>query len=236
MTPIQYSIIIPVYNDLSALERAIPETIRIMNSMNAPFEVIIAEDASTDGSYEHAEMWHKKDERVIHMHRMHRDGRGSALSAAATKAKGEIICYYDVDLATDMAHLPTLLRKIEDGADIATGSRLLFDSDIRRSFDREIKSQGYNWLVRHVLGSHLKDHQCGFKAFKRSTLLSLLPDVLDTHWFWDTEVLVRAQIKGFCIVEIPVVWREGPGTTVKTQDIWKMGRSIFRLWWNLHVS
>ena len=230
------SLIIPVYNDLPALKRAIPETFQFMSSFDSDFELIIAEDASTDGSAAYAASWEKNDKRVRHLHRDERLGRGSALSAAAREATGNIFCYFDVDLATDLNHLSDLIKAIESGMDVATGSRLLPDSDITRSINREIKSRGYNWLVRFFLRSKLQDHQCGFKAFKREVLLSLLPEIQDTHWFWDTEVLIRAQKRGYCVSEIPVLWREGPGTTVKTQDIWKMGRAILRLWWNLHVS
>ncbi len=230
------SVIIPVYNDLHALEKAIPITLEVLESFFSRFEIIIAEDASTDGSSECAESWQGRDFRIRHLHRRERLGRGSALSAAAHEASGDIFCYFDVDLATDMRYLPDLIKAIQDGADIATGSRLLPDSEITRSTNREIKSRGYNFLVRFFLGSRLMDHQCGFKAFRRSRLLPLLEEVSDTHWFWDTEILVRAQRKGYKIIEIPVLWHEGPGTTVKRQDIWKMGRSIMQLWWQIHVS
>lgn len=230
------SVVIPVYNDLPALQEAIPLSLKMLEGLFSRFEIIIAEDASTDGSAEYAASWQGKDTRIKHLHRDQRLGRGSALSIAALEAQGDIFCYFDVDLATDMNYLNKLISAIVEGADIATGSRLLPDSDITRSISREIKSRGYNWLVHFILGSRLRDHQCGFKAFRRDKLVALLPDVQDTHWFWDTEILIRGQKKGYRIAEIPVLWREGPGTTVKTQDIWKMGRSILKLWWNIHVS
>lgn len=228
--------VIPVYNDIQALEKAIPITLEILERSFSRFEILIAEDASTDGSSEYAASWQERDHRIRHLHRNDRLGRGSALSTAAHEAVGDIFCYFDVDLATDMTYLPELIHAIEKGADIATGSRLLPDSEITRSTNREIKSRGYNLLVRLFLGSRLMDHQCGFKAFNRSRLLPILDEVTDTHWFWDTEVLVRAQRKGYVVYEIPVLWHEGPGTTVKRQDIWKMGRSILGLWWQIHVS
>jgi len=80
------------------------------------------------------------------------------------------------------------------------------------------------------------DHQCGFKAFRRERLLSLLPEVRDTHWFWDTEVLVRAQRKGYSIKEFPVRWREGQGTTVRRKDVYQMGSAVLKLWWQLYVE
>jgi hypothetical protein len=82
----------------------------------------------------------------------------------------------------------------------------------------------------------VQDHQCGFKAFNRDRLLEILPMVHATHWFWDTEVLVRAQKAGFRVKEFPVHWSEGRGTTVRPEDVITMGTAVFDLWWRLHVS
>ena len=230
------TIVIPVYNDVQALGRAVPVVLETISSISDEYELIIAEDASTDGSSELAAKFAREHAQIIHMHRDERLGRGSALSLAAKKSKGEIFCYFDVDLATDISHLGDLLGLIARGYDMATGSRLLPDSRITRSTDREVKSRGYNFLVRLILKSRLSDHQCGFKAFRTDVLRDLLDETRDIHWFWDTEILVRGQHKGLRIAEIPVAWTEGEGTTVSSGDIWRMGKAIFQLWWQLHVS
>ncbi len=104
-------------------------------------------------------------------------------------------------------------------------------AESRGTEGREIASRGYNFLVRTVLGSRLHDHQCGFKAFSRERVLTILPFVRDTHWFWDTEVLVRAERQGYRITEFPVDWQQGEKTTVRRHDVWDMGTAILRLWW-----
>jgi glycosyltransferase involved in cell wall biosynthesis len=230
------SVILPVFNDRPALERAIPESVAALAAITDAFEVIVAEDGSTDGSAEFVRAWHEKDPRVRLLHADERLGRGRALNRAIEAARYEVVCYYDVDLATDLAHLPELVGAIRSGADIATGSRLMPDSDIVRSGGREVASRGYNFLVRTILGSRLHDHQCGFKAFRRETILALVPEVQAPHWFWDTEVLVRGQRKGYVVREFPVVWRQGPGTTVRFKDVFSMGSQILGLWWQIHVA
>jgi glycosyltransferase involved in cell wall biosynthesis len=230
------SVILPVFNDRSALERAVPESVAALSKITDAFEVIVAEDGSTDGSAEFVRAWHEKDPRVRLLHADERLGRGKALNRAIEAARYEVVCYYDVDLATDLAHLPELVGAIRSGADIATGSRLMPDSDIVRSGGREVASRGYNFLVRTVLRSRLHDHQCGFKAFRRERVLVLIPDVQAPHWFWDTEVLVRGQRKGYEVREFPVVWRQGPGTTVRFKDVFSMGSQILGLWWQMHVA
>ena len=149
------SIVVPVYNDIRSLKKTIPIVCDYLQSHVITYELIIAEDASTDGSCEYAAECAKKYNFINHIHRKERKGRGSALSEAARLAKGNIICYFDVDLATDLKHLEELLLTIEDGADLTTGSRLLSDSNIDRSLEREIKSRGYNFLVRIFLKSKL---------------------------------------------------------------------------------
>jgi glycosyltransferase involved in cell wall biosynthesis len=228
--------VLPVYNDREALKTAIPESLKILEATGKSFELLIAEDASRDGSRECAAEWERNDPRVRLLHSDERQGRGRALAAAFAESEGEIFCYYDVDLATDISHIPELIIRIENGADAATGSRLMPDSKIIRSSGRDIASRGYNALVRLFLGSRLCDHQCGFKAYKRSSLQKLIPKIRAPHWFWDTESLVLAQRAGFRVDEFPVVWTQGPGTTVKFRDVTGMGADILKMWWRLHVE
>lgn len=228
--------VIPVYNDVEALKEAIPKSISILETFGREFEIIVAEDGSTDGSRELVEKWEQKDTRVRLLHSDARQGRGRALNRALHEARGDIFCYYDVDLATDMKHLPELLSRIENGADVATGSRLMKDSNIERSGDREIASRGYNFLVRRLLHSKLCDHQCGFKAYRVSVLRELVKEIQAPHWFWDTESLILAQRKGYRVDEFPVVWTQGPGTTVRFKDVKEMGTDILKLRKRLDVE
>ena len=236
MSELEVTAIIPVFNDRASLERALPESIEVLAKITPGFEIIVAEDGSTDGSDEVVREFSRNDTRVRLLHSDSRLGRGMALNRAIREAKGEIVCYYDVDLATSMQHLPELVAAIRNGADIATGSRLLPSSDTVRTGGRELSSRSYNFLVRLFLGSRIYDHQCGFKGFRRDRILPLLPTIRDNHWFWDTEILVRAQRMGYTVAEFPVHWRAGKGTTVRIKDVFSMGSSILRLWWQIHVS
>jgi glycosyltransferase involved in cell wall biosynthesis len=235
LAEVEVTAIIPVFNDRKALESAIPQSVGVLSAISENFELIVAEDGSTDGSRELVQEYENQDRRVRLLHSDERLGRGRALNRAIVKAQGTIACYYDADLATDMKHLPELIGAIRKGADIATGSRLMPESDIKRTGGREIASRTYNFLVRLILGSSVHDHQCGFKAFNRDRILAVIPELRSGHWFWDTELLVRCQRRGYRVTEFPVRWRAGKGTTVKAKDVVEMGSSILRLWWQLHV-
>lgn len=236
VTGCEVTAIIPVFNDRPSLEIALKASIETLSRIASEFEIIVAEDGSTDGSTEFVRQYEAQDPRVRLLHHDERQGRGRALNRAILEARGTIVCYYDVDLATDMQHFPELIAAIRNGSVVSTGSRLLPASDIVRTEGREIASRGYNFLVRLFLGSRIYDHQCGFKAFNRERILPLLPSIRSNHWFWDTEILVRTQRAGYLVTELPVRWRAGKGTTVRFKDVFEMGISILRLWWQLHVS
>ncbi|AKB77042.1 Dolichol-P-glucose synthetase [Methanosarcina horonobensis HB-1 = JCM 15518] len=134
-----------------------------------------------------------------------------------------------------MKYLEKLIKAVStEGYDFATGSRIMPESDAKRPFKREFASRGYNSMVRLLLHSKLYDHQCGFKAFRRGPLFELLDEIENQHWFWDTELLVRAQYRGYRVLEFPVYWRHGGSSKVNfAKDIVGMGSEVFRLWWEL---
>ena len=98
--------------------------------------------AAADGSAEAVKNFATQDTRVRLLHSDTRLGRGTALNRAFADAKAPVVCYYDVDLATDMRHLNELIGAIDEGYDIATGSRLLRQSRIQRTGGRELASRG----------------------------------------------------------------------------------------------
>lgn len=224
--------VLPAYNEAANIEKAVLVTAETLFKTTDQFEIIIAEDGSTDGTDRMASGLAEQYAYVVHLHSDKRQGRGKALNRAFKAASGEVLCYIDVDLATDMRHLEKLIRAVStEGYDFATGSRMMPESDAKRPFKREFASKGYNFLVRLFLRSKLYDHQCGFKAFRREALFELLDEIENEHWFWDTEVLVRAQHKGYRVIEFPVCWRHGGSSKVNlAKDVKGMGSEIFRLW------
>ncbi len=230
----EVSIILPAYNEAPRIESTVERTAAAISDITPSFEIIVAEDGSRDGTDRICAALAEKYGFVVHLHSDERLGRGRAMNHAFLASRGEILCDIDVDLATDMKHLKELVQAIRDGYDFATGSRLLPESNVKRPLKRELASRGFNFLTRLMLGSKLHDHQCGFKSFKRESLFAIMGDVKDTHWFWDTELLIRAQRAGYRIKEFPVEWKHGGATKVDLiKDVFGMGSSIFRLWYEL---
>jgi glycosyltransferase involved in cell wall biosynthesis len=230
---VEVSVVFPAYNEVDYLEPAVEKVTKVLNAFVRSYEIIIAEDGSKDGTAEHAEALAQRYPYVKHIHGEKRLGRGTALNNAFRESSGRVLVYMDLDLATDLKYLKPLVDALRvEGYDFATGSRMLPESKVERSLSRSISSKSYNFLVRHMLGSKLRDHQCGFKAFKREPTLQLIEEVGARHWFWDTEILVRAARKGYKIKEIPVEWKSGRKTKVNLfKDSYNMGKQVFKLWW-----
>ena len=240
MTEVEVSVILPAFNEADTIEHTVSVTLETLATFLPPgsFEVIVAEDGCTDDTPAIAKRLASGDERVRHIHSDDRLGRGGALEFAAERARGDTVAYFDTDLATEMSHLEELIESVRSGEyDVATGSRHMPGEHADRPPKRDVPSKGYNGLVRLFLRSDLRDHQCGFKAFDRNVLLTILDDVGDEHWFWDTEVLVRAQRAGYRVKEFPVEWTpKGDSKVDLVRDVFGMGSQIVRTWWQLSVG
>jgi putative flippase GtrA len=208
-------IVIPVYNE----EHDLPACVRRLHEYlvtDVPYRsrIVIADNASTDATLAVAHRLSAElpDVEVIHLDAK---GRGGALAAAWRSSPAEVVAYMDVDLSTDLAALMPLVAPLVSGhSDIAIGSRLAASSRVVRGIKREFVSRGYNLLLRGMLGARFSDAQCGFKAMRSDVARQLLPLVVDTGWFFDTELLVVAERAGLRIHEVPVDWIDDPDSRV----------------------
>ncbi len=209
-------LVIPVYNEAHVLEQSIGRLTAFLGAqLPYAWRIVIADNASTDGTLLLATQLAAQDPRVAVLH-LGQKGRGRALKTAWLASAADILSYMDVDLSTELAAYPALIRAIaEDGYDLATGSRLARGSRTTRSLKRELISRGYNGLIKAVLWTHFSDAQCGFKALSRTAAQALLPRVENPTWFFDTELLVLAEKKGYRIKDLPVRWVEDPDTRVR---------------------
>ena len=237
---VEVSVVLPAYNEEATIEETVRTTRSTLETFlpAGSFEVIVAEDGCEDRTPEIARRLSTELAGVRHFHSDERLGRGGALEQAFSAAHGETLVYFDTDLATDMKHLEELVTTVRTGdADVATGSRWMPGNVADRPAKRGIPSKGYNGAVRFFLRTGLRDHQCGFKAISREAFQAVHEDVEDQHWFWDTELLVRAQRAGFRVKEFPVDWTpKGDSKVDLVRDVFGMGSQILRTWWQLSVQ
>ncbi|MBI4300453.1 MAG: glycosyltransferase family 2 protein [Chloroflexi bacterium] len=207
--------VIPVYNEEHVLAQSVA-TLREFLKANMPFpwRIVIADNASTDRTLEVARRLETEYPEVQAIH-LPQKGRGRALRKAWLESDADILSYMDVDLSTDLASYPPLIKAIaEEDYDISIGSRLKRGAHTTRSAKREFISRSYNLMIKLLFWHPFQDAQCGFKAISRRAAQTLLPLVEDQAWFFDTELLLLAHLRGYRIKEIPVTWIEDPDTRV----------------------
>ncbi len=224
-------LVIPVLNEAHVLAKSVATARQFLaESMACRWRVVIVDNGSTDGTDRVArELVAAHDD--VRFLQLPQRGRGRALRHAWTQSDADVMCYTDVDLSTELAALPKMVHGIVvDGFDLATGSRLLRASKTTRSPKREFISRCYNLFVRGVLWTSFSDAQCGFKAISRAAMLDLVPNVQDQGWFFDTEIMVLAEKRGYRIADIPVTWIEDDDSRVKiVKTAWDDIKGVFRV-------
>ena len=204
------SIFIPVYNEEKILQKNILKVKNKMSEFYDNFEIIIVDDGSTDSTSRIAKHLSNKNVRYVRFD--NGPSRRENLAVAMKNSRKSVVVFMDADLATDLKHLEKLLDETNK-YDIVIGSRYSGISAKRSLFRRAI-SVIYNLFLKTVFGSKIKDHQCGFKAFRRDRFIELAEeagydDKFTRGWSWDAEILIRAQKKGLKIKEFPVEWISG---------------------------
>jgi len=154
-------------------------------------------------------------------------GRGNALRTGIRAAKGDVIGYFDTDLAVPLRFVPEAIRKCRE-YDLVIGSRYLKRSNAERRWNRYIASKVFNSMVRVFLGSDIVDHLCGFKFFRRRFILKHLNEMRDPHWFFDVEMLLMAKRENARVYEMPVDYKEGTSTTAKASDAFYLTAAILK--------
>jgi glycosyltransferase involved in cell wall biosynthesis len=208
-------VVIPVYNEERDLPRCVDRLLTELPKLFPhSFRITIADNASTDHTWQIAENLTRAHEQVRCIH-LPRKGRGGALKEVWSVSDADVLAYMDVDLSTDLRALAPLVAPLLSGhSDLAIGTRLAHGSRVTRGLKREVISRCYNVLLRATLATHFTDAQCGFKAIHARAAHRLLPHVEDTGWFFDTELLVLAERSGLRIHEVPVDWVDDPDSSV----------------------
>lgn len=201
------SLVIACYNEEPVLEDSIGRIFETLDWMKYSYEIIFVDDCSHDRTrelidriiFDHPS---RRLSRILHEKNV---GRGGTVVDGIRQARGEVVGYVDIDLEVPAHYIPACVIAVKNGADVAVGLRIYRFQ--LRSIDRYVLSKGYQWLVRRGLNVNgLTDSESGFKFFRRERILPILDLCQDRGWFWDTEVMVWSALRGYRIVEIPVLF------------------------------
>lgn len=232
-------ITIPVYNEEKELQDHILKlhTFCVKNLIQYDWHITIADNASTDNTPIVGALLAKNNSQIDYL-RLEQKGRGRAVKRVWSHSLADICSYMDLDLSTDLVHFPKLVDSLENGYDIAIGSRLAKGAKVEgRTWLREVISRTLNFLfIRLWFHTNFTDAQCGFKAVTKHVVEELIPHIKDNEWFFDGELLIVGEKAGYKIYEEPVHWVDNPGSTVRLYstivgDIEVMFRLLFTKPW-----
>lgn len=211
------SLFIPVYNAARLIRKGLKESYKALLQLGDNFEIIVVDDNSSDKSYKFEHIINKakqatgKEIRYISYNKG--PSRRENLAKSFLLAKYEIVGFIDADLSCDVSYLLKAIDLLQkESADIVIGSRYIKGAKIKKNrIIRRIFSFFYNLTISSMFSSKIKDHQCGLKVFRRSAIMPIINDMgydgkFIRGWFWDAELLIRAQKASLKIIEMPVEW------------------------------
>jgi dolichyl-phosphate beta-glucosyltransferase len=220
--PIQLSIIIPAYNEERRLPLTLVETIDYFDQRVSPepegfsYEILVIDDGSSD----HTASIVKKFEKIRHQLRLLRlpvnSGKGRAVQVGMLNARGNRVLFMDADGATPIAEFERLNLALDQGAQVAFGSRALISNDTKVDtvWYRKYPGRVFNFLVNSILLGEVADTQCGFKLFTAKAAHFLFSKQTLAGFGFDVEILYLARKAAIPSKEVPVNWSNVPGSKV----------------------
>jgi glycosyltransferase involved in cell wall biosynthesis len=210
------SIVIPAYNEENRIGRTLKETFDYLSGQNYSSEVIVVNDGSTDHTTSEALKFEGRGgSRLRLVENPGNRGKGYSVRNGMLKADGEIVLFFDADLATPTTEIAKVVEPIAEGRyDVVFGSRALDRSLIgsHQSFFREAIGRAGNLIQFAFTGLRFKDTQCGFKAFRREAAQSVFRLQRIDGFGFDPEILFIARKQGWRLLETPVRWNHVEGS------------------------
>jgi len=213
------SIVIPAYNEEGRLPATLAEIVAFLQRPEMAgrgCELILVDDGSQDGTLALMREQAARLPGVRVVAGARNRGKGAAVAAGVAESSGALVLITDADLSTPIEEYFKLRRRIDQGADVAIGSRGLKGSviEIPQPVYRVLMGKVFNLIVQVLLLPGLWDTQCGFKLFQGEPAREIFALLRTDGFAFDVEALHRARCSGLAVAEVPVRWRHSAPTKV----------------------
>jgi dolichyl-phosphate beta-glucosyltransferase len=224
------SVIIPAWNEERRMPASLERIVAFVQEQPYDVEVVVVDDGSKDATAAIVEEF-AQESTFVRLIRNPHGGKGAAVKAGVTHARGQYLVISDTDLSVPIDELGKFLPPILDGYDVAIASREITGAQrIDEPQYRHLMGRAYNLLVRLVAVPGIQDTQCGFKAFRREVAHEVFPLQTIEGWGFDVEVLFIAQRLGYHVIEVPVTWYYGRESKIRplhdtlgmVRDLWQV--------------
>jgi glycosyltransferase involved in cell wall biosynthesis len=226
------SIFFPMYNEQGTIRRMVEKALDVLQELADDYEVLIVDDASSDGSERIADELARQYPQVRVVRHERNRGYGAALRSGFYGATKELIFYTDCDEPVDLREIGRALPLMGPQADLVIGYRI-------RRYDtprRFVYSKVYNLLCRLLLGVHVRDVNFSFKLIRREALQRIR--LTAGSAFIDGELLAEAVRYGYRIAEMPVEYfprRSGRSSFDSLKAARDTLRELLAYWWRTRV-
>lgn len=232
---IDYSIVIPAFNEKARLGATLDEVVRSIQDNGWKAEVIVVDDGSTDNTADIVKTFAAKNSFIRLLANPQNCGKGYSVRNGMLHAAGEIVLFTDADLSSPIDEAPRLFKAIHEGADIAIGSRWLASSrqTIQQPLYRQFFGRCFNLVTRLIMRLPYADTQCGFKAFTRPAAQTVFQLQRIQRWGFDPEILYIARKRGYVVREVPVSWGHDERSRISyLRDGLQMLKELIVVRWN----
>lgn len=223
-------VVTPTFNERDNLEPFVADVLEVAPRAH----VLVVDDASPDGTGDVADALARKDPRVFCLHRPAKLGLGTAYADAFAWAlcrNYALVATMDADRSHDPSDLPRLARAIEEGADLALGSRNVLGGGVLGwGLGRHLLSKGGSLYARAILQTGVRDMTTGYKLYRRRTLAAIEPPTIRSNGYaFQIETTYRALRRGLAVAEVPIVFCDRRvGHSKMSQRIF--GEAVLEVW------
>ncbi len=232
---IMYSIVIPAYNESARITASLEKILAYIAQNHWDAEVLVVNDGSRDNTADIVRQFATRNPIVRLIENPGNRGKGYSVRNGMLQARGDVQIFSDADLSAPIYEAKRLVDALQQGADVAFGSRWL-EADTqteRQPILRQIAGRAYNLLLRLILGLNYKDTQCGLKAFTREASEKIFTRQKIERWGFDPELLFIARKFKMKTVEVPVEWAHDDRSKINpVVDGFKMGLEMLKIRWN----
>src|SRR5881392_2476025 len=167
------SVVITVLNEAGSVDELHRRTVAVLEKMGRPFELVVVDDGSTDGTFAVLERLHAADPRVRVVRFKRNFGQHPAMHAGFSRARGDVVVTMDGDLQNQPEDIPRLVEAVEAGNDVASGRR----GARKDPAGRYLPSKLINGMLRRFTGVEISDFGCAFNAYRRAAVEPMLGSI-----------------------------------------------------------
>jgi dolichol-phosphate mannosyltransferase len=202
----KFSVVIPAHNEVGLVGRTVNAVADALRSEGIDYEIVVVDDASTDGTAAAVARLAEADGRVRYLRSPNPRGFGFAVRAGLDAFEGDAVAIMMADASDDPRDLVSYFRLLEAGYDCAFGSRFVRGAQVcGYPRGKLILNRIANLLIRLMFGHGYNDTTNAFKAYRREVIETVQP-LLSNHFNLTVEIPLKAVVRGHSYAVVPISW------------------------------